>query len=194
MNLSEYHWTPGFNDPTWLGLTATCLYLLSAALCGACAAREIPPSENARANTSQRRFWLCLALLMFALGANKEVDFQTWIVSTARRVSIRQGWYPWRTVVKVAFATATVLAGGLLFVLSVRETRGIGAARPLLLAGIVTLCAFVLLRVVPFGGVWGVAAEEKAETPWLKGALEIGGIVLVLASNAAYLVHTRREP
>jgi len=146
-------------DPTWLGWFTTVAYVVAAGSC-ARAARAVSTAELHRRRLAC--FWVLLALLLFALGVNKQLDAQTHFVNVMRDVAREQGWYHERQRYQRVFVLvlggvsvlgACALSMGLLPVW--RRVR-------LALFGLVVLAGFVLLRAAYFqhvGPAWLMHVE-----------------------------------
>ena len=156
-------------DPTWLGWLAVVAYVVAAGLCVR-AARA--PRDTEHAEPGQRRlayFWLLLAVLLLALGVNKQLDLQTLFGRTMRDLAHAQGWYGDRRRFQRAFVSvASVVSLAGLSALAV----GLWPMRRrvwLALFGLATLLVFVLLRAALFqhvGPAW-VTRSEPLHT-WLE--------------------------
>jgi hypothetical protein len=175
-------------DPAFLGWLTTAAYLATAVLCAAAALRACGPLLGERFSPS-RLFWWVTAFLLLLLGVNKQMDLQTLFTWVLRRMARAQGWYELRRPLQKCFVAALALAGAgfygiLLFLLRRRWKRYL-----LALAGFALLGCYVLLRVGTFYHVQRAASEEGA-APWLKWALELGGILCIGISAA---LQTRRS-
>src|SRR5687768_5262697 len=82
-------WHPGIGDPTFMGWVTVAMYFLAALLC-ARAAFALPPRSL---KSQERVFWFFLCVVLLFLGVNKQLDLQTWLTLTGKRVAIAQGWY-----------------------------------------------------------------------------------------------------
>ena len=175
-------------DPTFIGWMTAIGYLIAAALCTASALRARGPLPGERFSPS-RLFWWATAFLVLLLGVNKQMDLQTLFTWALRRMARAEGWYELRRPLQKCFVAGLALAGAgfygvLLFLLRRRWKRYL-----LALAGFALLGCYVLLRVGTFYHVQRAASEEGA-VPWLKWALELGGILCIGVSAA---LQTRRS-
>lgn len=182
---SSVPWQLAGGDPTWLGWLAVVAYVVAACLC-ARAARV--PRDTEHAEPGQRRlayFWLLLAVLLLALGVNKQLDLQTLFGRTMRDLAHAQGWYEdRRRFQRVFVAVAGVVSLASLSALGLglwpmrRRVR-------LALFGLATLLGFVLLRAALFlhvGPAWVTRSEP------LHAWLELFGVgVLGWAALRAHL-------
>ena len=73
------NWKPGIGDPTFIGWFAVCTYFCTAALCAYVASRlDRTPSGL------QQRAWWILALVLVALGTNKQLALQGLLMEWGR--------------------------------------------------------------------------------------------------------------
>jgi hypothetical protein len=143
------NWEPRIGDPTFVGWATVVAFFATAGLCVATArlvAVRVPGEHAGR----QALIWRMVALLLIALGINKQLDLQGLLVAIGRAVAERQGWYEDRRRVQFLF---------ILVVLGISATGFMtllwGARRRLkeygwLLAGTATIIAFIVVRAVSF--------------------------------------------
>ncbi len=157
----------------WLTVAA---YALTAILCFSAARTPGRPAV--------RWFWLALAILLFGLMINKQLDLQSALTATARCLSQMQGWYEDRHIVQRRFILAVLAAGALVALVSLwllrRHIRQIGLA----LLGFVFLICFVLIRAAGFHDFDALLRSDilSVRMNWL---MELSGIALI-AMNAAW--------
>jgi hypothetical protein len=152
------------------------------------AATDLPGHDAVEAHTQQvlRRVWIGVALVLLALGINRQLDVQTWFIQTLRRRAYEGGWYDRRreyqaAVIGAIFLAALVL-GGVLAAALRRVLRRIA----LVMAGIVGLTAFVGIRAISFHDVDHLLAVHRGAGD----AIELGGIVVVVVAT---LIWWRQE-
>lgn len=137
------HWAPGVGDPTPMAWVVVGIYVLAivVALRNAIAARRTGQPMD---------FWGLLAVLLFLLGVNKQLDLQTWFIETGRDLALSQGWYERRRIFQWAFV-AVLLVAMVLSVLRVRERwADLWHQYRLVGAGVCLLLVFVFLRAATF--------------------------------------------
>ncbi len=173
----EGDWAPGIGDPTPLGWFTVFAYLVAAVLCFRAWQRA---RRGATAEPRLAFAWGCFAVLMLALGINKQLDLQTLLTVVGRRVAQRDGWYERRQVVQRLFihgllglASASLLAGFWFMRKHLRELwlAGFGA---------IFIATFVLIRAASFHHV-DILLDRTylgARVNWI---LELGGIACVAA-------------
>ena len=81
-------WHPGIGDPTFLGWFTAFSYLAAAWLCRRAGRRVRGKHPDAR---RMRLAWSLMALLMLALGINKQLDLQSWLTYVGKDMAIQQG-------------------------------------------------------------------------------------------------------
>ncbi len=173
-------WSPTIGDPSVIGWLTVAAYGFAALLC-----------LRARRNSHVRWFWLILALLLFALMINKQLDLQSALTASARCLSQMQGWYEDRKSVQIGFIIVVVFSGFWISLVSLwflrKHLREVGIA----LIGFVTLICFVMIRAAGFHNFDAFLGAEimSIRMNWL---LELSGITLI-AANAAW-VGRRRQP
>ena len=166
-------WRLGIGDPTIMGWLTVVAYFIAAVMCFRCV-RRAARFELAR---EVGIFWGILTALLVFLGINKQLDLQTFLTLTVRRVAIAQGWYDYRRVSQAIFVVVIATAG----ILSVIRMRGLVRRHSELwlpLVGFVLLLAFVVIRAASFHHV-----DEVINFRWtwvrMNWVLEIGAIAVV---------------
>ena len=102
-------WRPGIGDPTVVGWVTVAAYLVAALGCGLAAWREPMPDGTGRPRARPSRFWLALAILMLALGINKQLDLQSLATQIGRDVITARGLYSVRRELQFGFILAVAL-------------------------------------------------------------------------------------
>jgi hypothetical protein len=139
-------WRPGIGDPTVMGWITVLGYLVCAVLCF----RQFRRVGGRPANRGLLVFWAVLTGALVLLGINKQLDLQTWLTLSGRRLAVEQGWYDHRRLVQMIFVAAIALAGFASFWLMWRIARAHGRELWLPLAGFVLLVCFVVVRAASF--------------------------------------------
>lgn len=164
-------------DPTALGWLTVIAYACAAGLC--LAARHAARIDNDTTGFNWRSlFWSSLALMLVALGLNKQLDLQTLLIAWTRDISKRQGWYehrrPAQIIAVVLVTIGWVVLMGCLTWLAHRAWRQYALA----LFGVGLLAGFVVLRMAYFEKMddfVGVSLRASRGR-WV---LELGGIVCI---------------
>ncbi len=185
----EGKWRPALGDPTILGWVTVASYLGAAATCGLAAWRE--PSPDGRAPTGPKPFWIALALLMILLGINKQLDLQTLLTVTARRVLTDAGLYARRRTFQVAFiggvAAACAVMLGVLAWTSRRSLRH----RWVAVVGMAFVLGYVVIRASSFHHVDALIGARLGGVT-MNVIFELGGILVIIAGG--WRVASRRPP
>jgi hypothetical protein len=166
-------WRPGIGDPTVMGWVTVVAYFVAALLCfreGARVKRGAGPREK-------KLFWSTLAVLLVFLGFNKQLDLQTLLTLTGRRIAIAQGWYENRRVVQLVFVAMIALGGVFSVWLMSRLVRKYPDLR-LAMLGFVALLVFVVVRAASFHHVDQLINFHLAGVR-MNWVLELGAIALV---------------
>ena len=165
-------WRPGIGDPTVMGWVTVVAYFGAVLLCW----REAVAAKHHPAR-AKKFFWSTLAVLLVFLGINKQLDLQTWLTLTGRRLAISQGWYEYRRFVQLIFV-AVIAVGGLFSVwIMSRLVRKYPELR-LALVGFVALLVFVIVRAASFHHVDQLINFHFAGVK-MNWVLELGAIALV---------------
>src|SRR5437868_6520558 len=102
--ISGDEWHPGIGDPPVVGWVTVAVYAAAAVMCGVAAVR-------AGAERTRKRFFAVLAGVMAALGVNKQLDLQTWLTLTGKKLAVSEGWYGQRRSVQFAFIILLLACG-----------------------------------------------------------------------------------
>jgi hypothetical protein len=166
-------WRPGIGDPTIMGWVTVVGYFMAAILCGRCF--FLPPAKS-----KERVFWGLLFFAMFCLGINKQLDLQTWLTLTARKMARSEGWYEQRRLVQVIFIFFVGVAGILSFY-AIWKVAQASRKNRLALAGFLFLVTFVIIRAASFHHVdWFLKYDIGGmRMNWI---FELTGIALIAAA------------
>lgn len=159
-------------DPTVLGWSITVAYLLTFFLLSANALK-------ARSRNEPFSFWVFSAVLIFALGINKQLDLQTWFGASAKTWVQAQGLYEQRRTLQLAFV-ATLAVGGLLVLWLLRRWIVRSGKRYRLVAlGLAVSGVFVVTRAASIHVLDRLIGSADL-TEALAATLEISALVLML--------------
>jgi hypothetical protein len=203
--VTEIQWSVGIGDPTLMGWLTVVAYFAAAWLCLRAFMVEkagpprpyrqaigalwrvvrkhwpAPPAPARRAG-----LWLLLALLLAALGVNKQLDLQSLLTEIGRVTAIESGWYENRRAVQVGFIGATLVTAALCVAALWWLVRGHLRDFRLALGGMVLLLGFVIVRATSFHDMDSLirASVGGITVNWV---LELGGIALVAVAAAKRL-------
>ncbi len=150
MSLTEIlskNWNPRIGDPSIMGWLTVAAYFGAAGLL--LWKWRWAPAIYAEHLRAHQRILLGFAVLMIALGVNKQLDIQTWLTNVMRDVSKAQGWWEDRRYFQAAVLGTIVLAGVALLGVIVR-LRGVMLRHRLTLLGFLFLVIFVVVRASSF--------------------------------------------
>jgi hypothetical protein len=139
------NWKPGIGDPTFVGWFTVFAYFSTAALCGYVAHRL-----DRRTKGAQRRTWWILALVLIALGINKQLDLQGLLTDWGRAFAYRHGFYENRRALQLIFLFLLVMVSLTALLLLFRMNRHVWHEQGFMLVGSVVLVAFVFVRAASF--------------------------------------------
>lgn len=168
-------WRPGIGDPTLMGWVTVAAYFGAALLC----LRELMAARREDGARDKTFFWGTLTVLLIFLGFNKQLDLQTLLTLTARRIAIAQGWYENRRVVQVVFVMIVGI-GGALSVWGMRRLVRKHADLRLPLMGFVVLLVFIVARAASFHHIDQLINFRLAGVR-MNWVLELSAIALVAA-------------
>lgn len=180
---------PGIGDPTVLGWVTVGGYLIASVFCWRVVAAE-KKSRRRGGDGGTVVLWCAIAVLLLALGINKQLDLQTWLTQVARRIAKAQGWYEYKDQLEGWFVAALALGGVVLLGALIWIGRRAGRSTWLALAGATFLMTFVVLRACSFHHVnrW-LSMRLGAANVYV--VLELCGILCV--ALAAWTRHSRRR-
>lgn len=178
-------WRPGIGDPTLMGWITVGGYGAAAMLC-ARRVRHAAVGEPFRGSGPNVLFWGALVAALLLLGVNKQLDLQSWLTWTVRRIAWEQGWYEHRRVMQAAFVVALALAMIAGLGLAAAKLRHASRRARTALLGAAFLTGFVITRAASFHHVDVLLRMDLAGTRinWL---LELGGIALIAAAASGTL-------
>ena len=168
-------WRPGIGDPTLMGWVTVFAYFGAALLC----LREFMAAHRRGSGREKKLFWAALTVLLMFLGFNKQLDLQTLLTLTARRIAIAQGWYDNRRIVQVLFVVIVGIAGAL-SVWAMRRLVRKHVDLRLPLMGFVVLLVFIVVRAASFHHIDQLINLRLAGVR-MNWVLELSAIALVSA-------------
>ena len=132
-------------DPTFIGWFAVFAYFFTAVLCAYVAHRL-----DRRMKTSQGRAWWILALVLIALGTNKQLDLQGLLMELGRSFAGQHGLYEKRRVLQMIFLFLLAVLSLTTLFLWFWMNRAHWREHGFMLVGSVFLVTFVLVRAASF--------------------------------------------
>jgi hypothetical protein len=171
-------WRPGLGDPTIVGFLTTLAYFAAAGVCALAWRRERFIAAAVPA-AIKPRFWLALALVMAALGINKQLDLQTLFTQLGRDAALAGGWYKQRHIAQVAFILVLATAGATFTALACWYLRRSWRRYALAIIGIAYLLIFILIRASSFHHTEYLLFRLPYAGRWVSRTLELGGIAFV---------------
>ena len=170
-------WHAGIGDPTAMGWFTVAAYALAAILCGRAALEQRGVSRE------KFIFWTMLAAITAVLAVNKQLDLQTWLTFTIKRMAQAQGWYEERRIVQLVFIIAIAGAGAFGMRQAWRLVRGHARELWLGLAGLFLVVSFVVIRAASFHHIDYFLKTDLAGIR-MNWVLELGGIAVVAIAAA----------
>lgn len=164
-------WRPGIGDPTAVGWVTVAVYFLAVCACLRAARREAAANRRAA-------LWVGLAVLMAALGVNKQLDLQTLVTEVGRDVLRSWGEYERRREYQVLFIGCVAAACAVLVPVSLWLIRDNLRARWPTVLGLIFLLGFIVIRAASFHHIDALLAARLGGVTW-NGVFELGGIALI---------------
>ncbi len=166
-------------DPTLIGWTITLAYFIVTFLCfwsGSAEKKNVLDANRSWGHI----LWFGLAILLFVLGLNKQLDLQTLMISLGGGIAKANGWYDMRRDVQRVFII--LIATFSLFSLFAMTwwLRGCWKKYWLLLFGLILITLFVLIRAASFNHVDYLLSRWRVIGPFkMKYIVELGGILII---------------
>lgn len=177
-------WSPAVGDPDAWGWAVVAAYGLATALCLRAAWRR---------QGREAAFWACAALLMAALGVNKQLDLQTLLTAAGRCVARAQGWYGARGAVQTRFVEAVAAVAALSLIgAGVAMRAHLARLWPAIL-GLAAVLTYVAVRAASFHHVDQILYRPGWAGIKLNPVLELAGALLI-AANAGMRGRRRGRP
>lgn len=164
----------GVNDPDLASWLIVALYLITAALALRTAFLIRRQTDNAFP-----LFWSLIAVGTLLLGLNKQLDIQTWLLRTGRRMAEAEHLYKYRLVIHITFFLIVVAVAGLLAARWWNKIKSFSRRFQLATAGCGLIATYVLVRAMNINHIdqlFGVDWEDLIAL-WL---LEVGGLTMLL--------------
>ena len=163
-------WHAGIGDPHATGWITVAAYASAMLLCYLCQ-RKTPAGPA-------RQFWWAMAIVMGALGLNKQLDLQTWFTQLGRDLALQYGWYAHRRLVQALFIGTLLCAGLVARSWLLQRLKGLDVYARRAASGLVVLGIFVLVRATSFHHVDALLGFS-IENIRLNVVLELGGIAII---------------
>src|SRR5687768_13748308 len=175
--LASIRWRPGIGDPSFMGWFTVAAYAAGAVL--ALVANQSDPSgEDIRQRRIRKRLWLAVAFVMLCLCFNKQLDLQSLFTDIARVIANEQGWYEQRRGVQKGFILVVIAGAAAFGGWFMWRFRQFWRSHMLLLAGLLFLLTFIVVRATSFHHV-DVFLGRRVMGFKMNWALELTGIFLI---------------
>lgn len=170
-------WSPGIGDPSIVGWLTVVAYGVAAFLCAAVAWQ---------ANNRRRRddddptvlFWGIVALMMFALGINKQLDLQSLFTQVMRDMVQAAHWYDRRRELQATFIFAIIAVAPIVGVAALRMMPMLHRNMKVALIGLIFVYTYVIVRAASFHHVDRFIGSSILGLKW-NWLLELGGIIAI---------------
>ena len=176
-------WHPGIGDPTIMGWVTVVAYFVAAYLAFDVFKRRNKIFRQRR--ESQARLWAGIALLLLALGINKQLDLQSFFTAYARFVFLEMGVYGSRRLYQVTFIAFILISVFVTMAILLRVYARVLKHHMWGIVGVGFLLGFVFIRASSFHHM-DLFIGFKIAGVAMNWVMELGGIGLI-AYNAWYL-------
>jgi hypothetical protein len=147
--LDKIGWTPSIGDPSLMGWFTVLAYLVVAII----ALKVFKTGEFVRVATKQRRLWLGIAIILFFLCINKQLDLQSLLTASAKYFFNELGIYEFRKLFQLTFIIIIFIVGFVCAYWLFFQYQMVIKNHLLALIGLVFLLGFVLIRASSFHGM-----------------------------------------
>ena len=175
---ADGRWMPGIGDPSAMGWVTVIAYFVAALVCWRASRRA--GGWDPYADTDPKLAWVFmgLAMLLAALGVNKQLDIQSLLTQFGEDLAREGGWYENRRVVQTLFVIGmgTVsVATGAVALWWLRDR--LGQLWPAI-AGTTLLLGFVVIRAASFHHVDWLLYRSTGPIK-LNWVFELGGLAFI---------------
>lgn len=183
-------WSFTIGDPSFMGWLTVAAYFLAACLTYRVFrnSEEIYPQPTIK---KQKLFWLFMAITMFALGVNKQLDLQSFMTAIGRYYAMEGGWYEHRQIIQGLFIKGIVASSICLMVFLAWSFRDTLKHNGIAICGLCLLSAFVAIRASSFHHV-DVFINTKILNLRINWIMELSGIFMV-ALSAGLILNARQK-
>ena len=189
----SWHW--GLGDPSLGAVVVTVLYLVTSATCFVVARRfhrSATAGESSANVMVEYSIWYGLAMLLFALGVNKQADFQTLLTIYGRDILRSLDLYEQRRQIQQTFIAAVALAAAICAAGTVWFVRVTSWACRTAVVGFILQLCFVVVRAASFHNVDRLPGIRLPSIK-LNLLFESFGLLIVLVSAICALQAGQRD-
>ena len=179
-SIMQVNWSSGMGDLTIIGWLTVGEYF-AACICCFVAGKKIEPMGD-NAARKERRIWLSIAILFFALGISRLLGLETTLLKIGRSIAFSEGWYPKRQNFELAFiagVTLTCLAALRALVIWLRKaplSTWVGVT------GTILIIAYLFIRAASLHQIDVFIARKFLVFRW-NWIFEMEGIGLVIFAS-----------
>jgi hypothetical protein len=184
-------WSPGIGDPTTIGWLTVVLYATAAVVCHRAARRCKDVAQRKSIWLRETALWQLLAVALWFLCINKQLDLQTALTEFGRMLARQQGWYGERRLFQETFIAGLLVLGFFSACMALVVTWRMSRPLKLAMLGFCFIGIFVLIRASSFHRVDVLLKSRLFAVKW-NWILEIGGIGVVAVAAVARARPTRK--
>jgi hypothetical protein len=130
----------------------------------------------------ERRIWLSIAILFFALGVSRQLDLQTTLLKVGRSIAFSEGWYSKRQNFQLAFIVGVILTCLAVLRVLLIWLRKAPLSTWVGVIGAILVIGYLLIRAVSLHEIDEFIARKFLIFRW-NWIFEMGGIGLVIFAS-----------
>ena len=184
-------WRPGIGDPTPLGWLTVLAYLIVTIICTVYVIR-LKQQSGLEQQRRQVIIWGLVAILLFSLGINKQLDLQTLVSQIGREISRTQGWYGNRRSIQFVLILLITAVSGLTISTLAYTLRRTLRQHWLTFLGLLCLLTFVVVRAISFHYIDLFLYTNIVGNLKLSSALELGSLILI-GTSLSMALHSQKS-
>ena len=170
------NWRPEIGDPSIMGWFTVASYFACAGVACLAAVRNRERDSKAWA------LWVTIAILMVALGINKQLDLQSLLTEIGRQIARAQGWFEMRRTVQFWFIVLFGTMSLTVYIWYIITFRSMIRRSWLAFCGLFFLMSFIVIRATSFHHV-DMLIHYELEGVRMNWVFELSGIYMILLAG-----------
>jgi hypothetical protein len=179
------NWSFFIGDPSLMGWLTVVAYFFASGLSYLIIKNSVKlfPQSTVK---KQKVFWLVIALSLFALGVNKQLDLQSYMTAIGRYYAVQGGWYEQRQFVQHLFIKVIAVLSIALMLFLVWYLRGSLKYNCLAIGGLCILATYIAIRASSFHHV-DIFLNSSIVSLRMNWLIELSGIFMISLSAGMIL-------
>ncbi|MFK5978013.1 MAG: hypothetical protein QM488_03900 [Rhizobiaceae bacterium] len=170
-------WSPRFGDPHLIGWVTVAGYFIAAIL-AILILRQSGSRTIALRQDKTLQLWGLIFVMLLLLGANKQLDLQSFLPVFAKCIAKAGGWYADRRAYQTVFVITLAISFLVLSAAGLRYFNNEIRKNPLAIIGLILLLIFIVLRAAAFNHFDG-ALNHSFYGISLNWILELSGLCFI---------------